>query len=89
MEIDDPDSGSHQPSETVRDLSESSSNNVLQDTNLHHSEHENIRHQQFEIEGDAFVQDEDIFLSSSRVDEPKNIKEVLSNDNWKIDYKKK
>lgn len=73
-------------------MSESSSNNVLQDTNLHQSECENILRRQFEIEGDAFVQNEDIFLSSSSVDEPKNIKEVLlcpANDKWQIALQEK
>lgn len=86
--MDDPYSGSHQPSENVCDLSESSSNNVLQDINLCHSEHWKVPRRRFEIEGDEFIQNEDIFLCSSST---QNIKEALShpsNDKWNIALQK-
>lgn len=59
----------------------------IQDMNLCRSESRNVVCRRFEIE-DIFIQNEDIFLSSSLdVDEPKNIKEALSclaNDKWTI-----
>lgn len=90
--MDDPDSESHQnksqdhlPLKTIRDLSKISSKFANQHTNVQSSECENIPHHRFHIEEDAFIQKEDIFLSSLlNCGEPENIKETLS---WLISDK--
>ena len=68
-------------------MSGSSSDNSNQ-RHLRRSERQIIPRRRFEIEGHAFLQSEDIFLSSSPDnDEPRNINEALSspaNQKWKI-----
>lgn len=90
--MDDPHSESYQnksqehlPLKTIHDLSEICSKITNQYTNLRCSERENIPHHRFHIEEDAFIQNEDIFLSSLLdCGEPENIKETPS---WLISDK--